>query len=150
MRVGGYGRTYNVFGLGSGEQNLVPYVSVAANDLPYGQTLYIPQLDGLKLGDGQRHNGCVRVDDDSWSFDCKILLYSHTLILIFLSIACQIDFFVPTYVDYLWLNIKSRASVKIVDCEVKNYITTAHLQSIMASTDVNIIPSLLHAKYMKE
>ncbi|CEG70665.1 hypothetical protein RMATCC62417_06524 [Rhizopus microsporus] len=133
VRVGGYGRTRNVFGLGSGEQNLVPYVSVAANDLPYGQTLYIPQLDGLKLGDGQRHNGCVRVDDDSWSFD-----------------SCQIDFFVPTYVDYLWLNIKSRASVKIVDCEVKNYITTAHLQSIMASTDVNIIPSLLHAKYMKE
>ncbi|CEI87161.1 hypothetical protein RMCBS344292_01581 [Rhizopus microsporus] len=100
VRVGGYGRTRNVFGLGSGEQNLVPYVSVAANDLPYGQTLYIPQLDGLKLGDGQRHNGCVRVDDDSWSFD-----------------SCQIDFFVPTYVDYLWLNIKSRASVKIVDCE---------------------------------
>jgi hypothetical protein len=69
MRVGGQGRETNVFGLGSGNQNLVPFISIAANDLPYGQKLYIKQLDGVDLGKGRIHNGCVRVDDDSWSFD---------------------------------------------------------------------------------
>lgn len=71
IKVGQKGRRHNVFGLGSGAQNLVPFVSVAANDIPYGQTLYIEKLDGLDLGDNQKHNGCVRVDDDSWSFNCK-------------------------------------------------------------------------------
>lgn len=73
IKVGGQGREHNVFGLGSGSQNLVPFISVAANDIPYGQKLYISKLDGVDLGGGIRHNGCVRVDDDSWSFDCKIL-----------------------------------------------------------------------------
>lgn len=71
IKVGGHGREHNVFGLGSGSQNLVPFVSVAANDIPYGQKLYISELDGLDLGNNMKHNGCVRVDDDSWSFDCK-------------------------------------------------------------------------------
>jgi hypothetical protein len=61
----------NVFGLGSGSQNLVPFISVAANDLAIGQKLYIPQLNGVHLGGGVYHNGCVRVDDDSWSFGCR-------------------------------------------------------------------------------
>lgn len=73
IKVGNKGREKNVFGLGSGAQNLVPFVSVAANDIPNGQKLYIPQLDGLDLGGGIKHNGCVRVDDDSWSFDCKYI-----------------------------------------------------------------------------
>lgn len=71
IKVGGKGRETNVFGLGSGSQNLVPYISVAANDIPNGQKLYIAHLDGLDLGGGVKHNGCVRVDDGSWSFDCK-------------------------------------------------------------------------------
>lgn len=61
-----------MFGLGSGPQNLVPFVSVAANDIPLGKTLYIEKLDGLDLDGQQKHNGCVRVDDDSWSFDSKV------------------------------------------------------------------------------
>lgn len=68
VKVGGLGRRNNVFGLGSGSQNLVPFISVAANDLPLGQKLYIPELDGVHLGGGMFHNGCVRVDDHSWSF----------------------------------------------------------------------------------
>jgi hypothetical protein len=71
IKVGKPGRVNNVFGLGSGSQNLVPFISVAANDLPLGQKLYIPELDGVNLGGGMTHNGCVRVDDDGWSFDCK-------------------------------------------------------------------------------
>lgn len=50
---------------------MVPFVSVAANDIPYGTTLYISQLDGLDLGENQRYNGCIREDDTSWSFDCN-------------------------------------------------------------------------------
>ncbi|KAL9541165.1 hypothetical protein MBANPS3_009276 [Mucor bainieri] len=69
IKVGGRGREHNVFGLGSGAQNLVPYISVAVNDIPYGQKLYISKLDGVDLGYGIKHNGCVRVDDDSWSFE---------------------------------------------------------------------------------
>lgn len=71
IKVGGRGREHNVFGLGSGAQNLVPYISIAANDIPYGQKLYISKLDGVDLGYGIKHNGCVRVDDDSWSFECR-------------------------------------------------------------------------------
>lgn len=71
IKVGKAGREHNIFGLGAGVQNLVPFVSVAANDIPLGQTLYIKELDGQDLGYGMKHNGCVRVDDDSWSFDCK-------------------------------------------------------------------------------
>ncbi|KAG1442765.1 hypothetical protein G6F56_010935 [Rhizopus delemar] len=133
IKVGSYGRVNNVFGLGSGEQNLVPFVSIAANDLPYGQTVYIPQLDGVHLGESQRHNGCVRVDDDSWSFD-----------------SCQIDLFVNTYVDYLWLNIGDRASVEVVDCKVKNYVTKSHLSAVRASMNTKIIPSLLEAKFTEQ
>ncbi|KAI9279979.1 hypothetical protein BY458DRAFT_584424 [Sporodiniella umbellata] len=130
IKVGSYGRASNVFGLGSGEQNLVPFVSVAANDLPYGHTIYIPQLDGVELGEKQKHNGCVRVDDESWSFD-----------------SCQIDLFVNTYVDYLWLDIKDRASIEIRDCQIKNYVTTSHLSAVRASINKKIIPNLLQAKY---
>ncbi|KAI9362330.1 hypothetical protein BD770DRAFT_470383 [Pilaira anomala] len=130
IKVGGQGRRNNVFGLGSGSQNLVPFVSVAVNDIPLGKTLYIEKLDGLDLDGQQKHNGCVRVDDDSWSFD-----------------SCQIDFFVLSYVDYLWLNLDEKVSVEVKDCQVKNYVTRNHLAHVKASTDQSIIPSLLDAKY---
>ncbi|KAG2232426.1 hypothetical protein INT48_005729 [Thamnidium elegans] len=131
IKVGQKGRQHNVFGLGSGSQNLVPFVSVAANDIPYGQTLYIEKLDGLDLGNNQKHNGCVRVDDDSWSFN-----------------TCQIDFFVLSYVDYLWLDLDDKVSVEFTECKVKNYITRHHLALVKATTDQTIIPSLLDAKYV--
>ncbi|KAI7871404.1 uncharacterized protein EV154DRAFT_431555 [Mucor mucedo] len=131
IKVGRRGREHNVFGLGSGSQNLVPFVSIAANDLPYGQTFYIPQLDGLDLGGNQHHNGCVRVDDDSWSFD-----------------SCQIDFFVLSYVDYLWLDLSDKVTIKPKKCQIKNYITKHHLSLVKATNNEKIIPSLLNAKYV--
>ncbi|KAI8371300.1 hypothetical protein EDC96DRAFT_573373 [Choanephora cucurbitarum] len=125
--IGKRGRSENIFGLGSGPQTLVPFISVAVNDLPYGQKLYIPELDGLELGDGQQHNGCVRVDDTSWSFD-----------------DCQIDFFTPTYIDYLWLDLPKSATIRLEDrCVLKNYVNIGHLIQMKASLDDNIIPSLL-------
>ncbi|KAI8640175.1 hypothetical protein BD408DRAFT_348535 [Parasitella parasitica] len=130
IKVGGQGREHNVFGLGSGAQNLVPYISVAANDIPYGQKLYISELDGLDLGAGIKHNGCVRVDDDSWSFD-----------------SCQVDFFVLSYVDFLWLDLDDEVSVKYSDCQLKNYVTKQHLALVKASSNEKIIPSLMNDKY---
>lgn len=48
---------------------LDPYVSIASNDHPLGSTLRIPALVGQFLpGTSQKHDGCVRVDDVSWSF----------------------------------------------------------------------------------
>ncbi|KAL9546232.1 hypothetical protein PS6_007769 [Mucor atramentarius] len=126
IKVGGRGREHNVFGLGSGPQNLVPYISVATNDIPYGQKLYISKLDGVDLGGGIKHNGCVRVDDDSWSFDY---------------------FFVLSYVDYLWLDLEDEVSIKYADCELKNYITKQHLALVKATSNEKIIPSLMTAKY---
>ncbi|GAN03055.1 hypothetical protein MAM1_0033d02506 [Mucor ambiguus] len=130
IKVGGRGREHNVFGLGSGAQNLVPYISVAVNDIPYGQKLYISKLDGVDLGYGIKHNGCVRVDDDSWSFE-----------------SCQIDFFVLSYVDYLWLDLEDEVSIKYAECELKNYVTAQHLALVKATSNEKIIPSLMNATY---
>ncbi|KAI8061525.1 uncharacterized protein B0P05DRAFT_557389 [Gilbertella persicaria] len=128
IKIGEAGRSHTVFGLGSGSQNLVPYVSVAASDLPYGQKLYIHELDGQELGNDMVHNGCVRVDDSSWSFD-----------------ACHIDLFVPTYIDYLWLDLDEQATIELVDdCELQNYISIHHLIQMKATLNTSIIPLLLY------
>ncbi|KAK9717738.1 hypothetical protein K7432_005958 [Basidiobolus ranarum] len=54
------------YGLGAWDNALVPFVSVASNDLPQGTLLMVKQLEGLQLPNGQYHNGCVRVDDQGW------------------------------------------------------------------------------------
>ncbi|KAI9226340.1 MAG: hypothetical protein DHS80DRAFT_8345, partial [Piptocephalis tieghemiana] len=51
------------YGVGSESNPLEPYVSVAANDLTFGEFIYVPELDGLPLPDNQVHDGCLRVDD---------------------------------------------------------------------------------------
>lgn len=61
------------YGLTDDDNCLVPFVSVAANDLDKG-LYYIPQIDGWKVpGSNKKHNGCVRIEDSSWSFDEKHL-----------------------------------------------------------------------------
>ncbi|KAG1436642.1 hypothetical protein G6F56_013471 [Rhizopus delemar] len=97
------------YGLGGDNDNkLVPWVSVASNDLKIGTKLYIKQLDGVKLPDGKRHNGCVRVDDDGWSFG-----------------GCQLDFFTLQFTAYRKLENKlpSKVSVKKKNCKILNYVT---------------------------
>ncbi|ORX64402.1 hypothetical protein K493DRAFT_301604 [Basidiobolus meristosporus CBS 931.73] len=59
-------KTLYPYGLGAWDNALVPFVSVAANNIPRGTTLMVKQLKGVQLPDGQIHNGCVRVDDQGW------------------------------------------------------------------------------------
>ncbi|KAK9688431.1 hypothetical protein K7432_014411 [Basidiobolus ranarum] len=56
------------FGLGSQSNALKPFISISANDIPFGSTVVIKQLQGLEMPNGLTHNGCVRVDDKGWSF----------------------------------------------------------------------------------
>ncbi|KAK9696033.1 hypothetical protein K7432_012688 [Basidiobolus ranarum] len=56
------------YGKGAKDNALTPFVSVAANDIPLGSTLMVNQLKGVKMPNGRTHNGCVRVDDQGWSF----------------------------------------------------------------------------------
>jgi hypothetical protein len=104
-------RSKDPYGLGSSEDaSLDPWVSVASNDLERGTTLYIKEMDGLKLPDGKKHNGCVRVDDKGWSLD-----------------ECQIDFFVLQYSAYQDLRdaIPETVTAKEQDCKIQSYVTGA-------------------------
>ncbi|KAJ1557073.1 hypothetical protein HK096_009253 [Nowakowskiella sp. JEL0078] len=111
------GKTYNLgirddcfevtknWGVGSFGKALVPFVSVAVNDKSLKRkTLYVEELDGLKLPNGITHNGCVRVDDRGWSFG-----------------NCQIDFLVGTYANYLKIKLPSKVSVSVKSCQVQTY-----------------------------
>ncbi|KAG1448553.1 hypothetical protein G6F46_004101 [Rhizopus delemar] len=97
------------YGLGGDNDNaLVPWVSVASNDVKVGTKLYIKELDGLRLPDGKKHNGCVRVDDEGWSFG-----------------GCQLDFFVFQFSAYKKLEktLPSKVTVKQKNCKIQNYVT---------------------------
>jgi 3D (Asp-Asp-Asp) domain-containing protein len=50
---------------------LVPFITVAANDIRFGTLLYIPKLDGMKLPNNKIHNGCVKVGDTGFGFGGK-------------------------------------------------------------------------------
>ncbi|CDW73033.1 3d domain protein [Stylonychia lemnae] len=58
------------YGIGPQDNPIFPYSSVAENDFPIGTTLYVQKLDGLTLPGtgGQKHNGCVSVDDRGYGF----------------------------------------------------------------------------------
>lgn len=53
------------YGRGAYNRPLVPFKSVAVDRqlVPIGDTLYIPELDGVQLPNGSFHDGCVRADD---------------------------------------------------------------------------------------
>ncbi|CEP19698.1 hypothetical protein [Parasitella parasitica] len=104
-------RNKTPFGLGSADNNrLVPWVSVASNDIKIGTTLYIKEMDGLVLPDGMKHNGCVRVDDEGWSMG-----------------DCQLDFFVLQFEAYkvLTKKIPSKVTVTAKSCTTKDYVTSS-------------------------
>lgn len=96
------------FGSGNDDNPLVPFVSVAANDIPIGTVVYVKQLDGLKLPNGMLHNGCVRVDDRGWSFG-----------------NCQLDFFVVEYIfyDILQNTLPGYIQARKEKCNILNYTT---------------------------
>ncbi|KAI9293727.1 hypothetical protein K502DRAFT_282029, partial [Neoconidiobolus thromboides FSU 785] len=48
---------------------LMPYTSIAANDLTFNINIFSKEINGTLLPNNQVHNGCFRVDDTSWSFN---------------------------------------------------------------------------------
>ena len=77
------------WGIGGNDNALQPYTSIASNMHSVGTTIMIEELKGVTLPgtNGQKHDGCVRVDDESWSFDKG-----------------QFDFFVGRYPFYQGLD----------------------------------------------
>ena len=60
------------YGLTSFGTPLRPYVTIASNDIKKNTKIYVPSLVGWKVpGSGKTHNGCLLVDDQSWSFKGK-------------------------------------------------------------------------------
>ncbi len=53
------------FGRGARRRTLMPFHSCAVDPriVPLGETLYVPELDGARLPDGEVHDGCLRADD---------------------------------------------------------------------------------------
>jgi len=95
------------YGQGSTDTSgLDPFVSIATNDLPQKSTVYVKELDGVKLPNGKIHNGCLRVDDTGWSFE-----------------GCQLDWFVLEYQFYVKLNTPEHVHAVARKCKPLNYIT---------------------------
>ncbi|CEI87868.1 hypothetical protein RMCBS344292_02275 [Rhizopus microsporus] len=65
-------RKSDPYGLTSYGTPLRPYVTIASNDIKKGTKIYVPALVGWKIpGSKKTHNGCLLVDDQSWSFKGK-------------------------------------------------------------------------------
>lgn len=99
----------NPFGIGSNDNPLIPFVSIALNGISINTTLYIKELDGIILPNNKKHNGCVKVDDTGYGFG-----------------KCHIDFFVLryTYYKYLQKNMKKdKVMAEIKKCNILNYTT---------------------------
>lgn len=57
------------YGLTSYDSPLRPYITVASNDIKKDTKIYVPSLVGWSIpGSNKKHNGCLLVDDQSWSF----------------------------------------------------------------------------------
>lgn len=60
------------YGLTSYGTPLRPYVTIASNDIKKMTKIYVPALVGWKIPNSSKtHNGCLLVDDQSWSFKDK-------------------------------------------------------------------------------
>lgn len=77
------------YGRGAHRRPLVPWRSVAVDRLliPIGETLYVPEFDGLPLPDGSVHDGCLRADDTGSAIRRRL-----------------IDFFVVELDNFMWVN----------------------------------------------
>lgn len=77
------------YGRGAHRRPLVPFRSVAVDRrlVPIGETLYVPEFDGLRLPDGTVHDGCLRADDTGGAIKKRL-----------------IDFFVVDLENFLWVN----------------------------------------------
>jgi len=77
------------YGRGAGRRPLVPFKSVAIDRrlLPIGETIYIPEFDGLQMPDGSFHDGCVRADDTGGAIKRRLM-----------------DFFVVELGNFRWMD----------------------------------------------
>ncbi|KAI8139274.1 hypothetical protein BJV82DRAFT_672850 [Fennellomyces sp. T-0311] len=103
-------RSEEPYGITAYGSALRPYISIAANDLDKGTKIYVPQLDGWSLpNSSKKHNGCLLVDDQSWSFESK-----------------HIDFYVYEMNNYEKLDKQHRTTkVDIYEggnCKLLNYL----------------------------
>ena len=75
-------------GVGVQGRPLVPFRSVAVDPrmIPIGATIWVPELVGMELPDGTRHDGCLRADDQGGA------IKNHKL-----------DFFVESYLNFKYL-----------------------------------------------
>jgi 3D (Asp-Asp-Asp) domain-containing protein len=78
------------FPLGRGVQNrpLEPFRSIAVDPryIPIGSPVFVPELVGLRLPDGTRHDGCLRADDQGGAIRLR-----------------KIDYFVESWFNYKYL-----------------------------------------------
>lgn len=96
--------------LGRGVQgrSLEPFRSVAVDPryIPIGSPIYVPEIVGMVLPDGTRHDGCLRADDMGGA------IKQH-----------KIDFFVESYfnfkylADQLWWRLKATPHLDEPRCE---------------------------------
>ncbi|KAI8577665.1 hypothetical protein K450DRAFT_282441 [Umbelopsis ramanniana AG] len=98
------------YGLTAYDTALRPYITIASNDLPKHSKIYVPSLVGWKLpGAKYPHNGCLLVDDQSWSFNGR-----------------HIDFYVYSMDNYNTLNhANPLTKVDIYEggsCKLLNYV----------------------------
>jgi 3D (Asp-Asp-Asp) domain-containing protein len=75
-------------GRGVQRRSLVPFKSIAVDPryIPIGDTVYLPELDGVLLPDGTRHDGCLRADDQGGAIKHQ-----------------KIDFFVVNYANFRFI-----------------------------------------------
>jgi 3D (Asp-Asp-Asp) domain-containing protein len=96
--------------LGAGVQGrkLEPFRSIAVDPrvIPIGSPVYVPELVGVEMPDGTRHDGCLRADDMGGA------IKQHKL-----------DFFVESYfnfkfiADNLWWRLKATPMLEEPRCE---------------------------------
>ena len=96
--------------LGAGVQNrpLEPFRSIAVDPrfIPIGATVYVPELVGIELPDGSRHDGCLRADDMGGAIKQQ-----------------KIDFFVESYfnfkfiADSMWWHMRATPLLEEPRCE---------------------------------
>ncbi|CAO3629287.1 unnamed protein product [Cunninghamella echinulata] len=57
------------YGLTSYGTSLQPFITIAANDIKKDTKIFVPAIQGWDIpGTGKKHNGCLLVNDQSWSF----------------------------------------------------------------------------------
>ncbi|KAI9249898.1 hypothetical protein BY458DRAFT_525333 [Sporodiniella umbellata] len=103
-------RKSDPYGVTSYDTPLRPYVTIASNDIKKNTKIYVPSLVGWKVpGSGKKHNGCLLVDDQSWSFKGK-----------------HIDFYVYSMANYKTMDKAHRTNkVDIYEggsCKLLNYM----------------------------